>query len=321
MTGIQRDQDVRVRGPGWGGVAIREIDAAVGQANVVDDAGNFTRRNLFPDEAFDPVTKICRLFNPSAGPPAHVQLELSGVDHWKEIPSQPGHKKHERAGAYDYEAPQEHGPVVEAPFQHLVVAIAKFFEPQLKGNLHPHQGIPAGGVQVAGFLLVAAQQILGHGRDQGPGQQIGRKHGEDHGLGQRDKQISGHAGKEEHGQKHNTNGERRNKGRDSDLLRTIQNRLLNFFAFRDVPVDVFDFDGGVVHQNADRERQSAQGHDVDSLAQRAQDDDGSKNRKWDGNRDDDRAAPAPQKNQDHDSGETGRNQAFLHHSVDGGAHE
>ncbi len=55
----------------------------------------------------------------------------------------------------------------------------------------------------------------------------------------------------------------------------IQNRFLNFLALGDIAVDVLNFDGGVVHQNADRERQSAQGHDVDGLAQRAHDDDGS----------------------------------------------
>ena len=31
-------------------------------------------------------------------------------------------------------------------------------------------------------------------------------------------------------------------------------------------VNVLDFDGGLVHQNADRERQAAQRHDVDGLA-------------------------------------------------------
>ena len=45
--------------------------------------------------------------------------------------------------------------------------------------------------------------------------------------------------------------------------------FLNLLAFGDIPVDVLNFDRGVVHQNADRERQPAQRHDVDGLAQRA----------------------------------------------------
>ena len=51
--------------------------------------------------------------------------------------------------------------------------------------------------------------------------------------------------------------------------RAIQNRFLDLLALGNIPVDVLDFHRGVVHQDADRERQSAQGHDVDGLAQRA----------------------------------------------------
>src|ERR1700690_1803477 len=236
-----------------------------------------------------------------------MQLELSAVHHGKEIAPQPGHEQHKRANAYDYEAPQERGPMMQATLQHLVITVAEFFEAQFKSDLHPYQRIAAGGIQVAGFLLMASQQILGHGRDKSPGQQVGGKHGEHYRFGQRNEQIASHAGEEEHGQKHDADGEGRNEGRDSNLLRTIQNRLLNLFALGNVPVDVFNFDGSVVYQDADRERQSAQSHDVDCLSQRAQDDDGGKNREWNGNRDDDRAAPTPQKNQDHDSGETGCN--------------
>ena len=192
-----------------------------------------------------------------------------------------------------------------------MIAVAESFERQLKGNLHPYQRIAARSVQVSSLLLMAAQQILGHGRDQRPREQIGGEHGEHHRFRQRNEQVARHAGEEEHGQKHDADGKGGNKCRDRDLLRAIQNRLLNLFAFGDIPVDVLNFDGGVVHQNADRERQSAQGHDVDGLAQRAHDDDGGENRKRNGNRDDHRAAPAPQKNQDHQPGKAGRNQTFL----------
>ncbi len=60
------------------------------------------------------------------------------------------------------------------------------------------------------------------------------------------------------------------------------------------------FHRGVVHQNSDRQRQPAQRHDVDGLAQRAQHQDRGENRKRNGNRDDQRAAPASQEHQDHD---------------------
>jgi hypothetical protein len=50
-------------------------------------------------------------------------------------------------------------------------------------------------------------------------------------------------------------------------------------ALAHVAVDVFDFDGGVVHQDAHRQRQAAERHDVDGLAQQAEHDQRIENRK------------------------------------------
>ena len=44
-----------------------------------------------------------------------------------------------------------------------------------------------------------------------------------------------------------------------------------------VAVNVFDFDGGVVDQNADGQRQAAERHDVDGLAQQAEDNERGEN--------------------------------------------
>ena len=43
----------------------------------------------------------------------------------------------------------------------------------------------------------------------------------------------------------------------------------DFLALLQVALDVFDFHRGVVHQDAHGQRQAAQRHDVDGLAQRA----------------------------------------------------
>ena len=61
-----------------------------------------------------------------------------------------------------------------------------------------------------------------------------------------------------------------NQRRHGDLRRTIQDGLLDRLALFEIAIDVFDFHRGIVHQDADRERQAAEGHDVDGLAQRAQ---------------------------------------------------
>ena len=45
---------------------------------------------------------------------------------------------------------------------------------------------------------------------------------------------------------------------------------IGVLALRQVAVDVFDCDGGVVHQDADGERQAAEGHEVDGFVQGAE---------------------------------------------------
>ncbi len=104
--------------------------------------------------------------------------------------------------------------------------------------------------------------------------------------------------------------------------RAIQDAAVQIgLSFVEIAVDVFNFDRGVVHQDADRQSQTAQGHDVDGFAQRAQHADGAEDRKRNRDRDDQRAAPASEKEQDHDGGEAGGDDGFADHSADGGAHE
>ena len=90
---------------------------------------------------------------------------------------------------------------------------------------------------------------------------------------------------------------------------------------RKVALDVLDFDRGVVHQDADGERQSAKGHDVDGFAQRAQAKDAHQNRKRNGDGDDQRAAPVSQEQQDHHRRQARRDQTLREARLDGGAHE
>ena len=119
MVRVQADQNVGVRRSGGGGIAVGEVDAAVGQADVVDDAGDFARWNLLTYEALDPVAEARGLFDSRAGPRPQMQFELSGVDARKEIPAQPGNQKHERAHAHHCKAPQKRGAVMQAALQHL----------------------------------------------------------------------------------------------------------------------------------------------------------------------------------------------------------
>ena len=59
-------------------------------------------------------------------------------------------------------------------------------------------------------------------------------------------------------------------------------------------VDVLDFHGRLVHQNANGQRQPAQGHHVDRLPAQPERDHGRHQRQRDVQQDDDRAPPVPQ---------------------------
>ena len=102
-----------------------------------------------------------------------------------------------------------------------------------------------------------------------------------------------------------------------DLRGAVHDRGLDLLALLEMPVDVLDRDGGVVDENADRERQSAQRHDVERLAERRQPRDRAEHRQRDRRGDDDGRAPAAEKHQDHQAGQRRGDDAFAHHAADG----
>jgi hypothetical protein len=73
-----------------------------------------------------------------------------------------------------------------------------------------------------------------------------------------------------------------------------------------IAVDVLDLDRRVVDEHADRERQAAQRHEVERLAEELQHDDRDQDRQRDGDCDDDGAPPAAEEEQDHEARQHGR---------------
>ena len=193
--------------------------------------------------------------------------------------------------------------------------------PRSKARCNRAGEIPGG--RFGGVLfIVRLQQIHRQRRHQRARKQIGREHREHHRFRQRDEQVARDAGQEKHRQEHDADAQRRNQRRNRDLrARLPESRCPGLRTVQHVAVDIFDFDGGVVHQNSDRQRQAAERHDVDGLAQRAQHADRSENRQRNGDGDDQRAAPASEEQQNHRRGEAGGDDRFANHAVHGGAHE
>jgi len=83
-----------------------------------------------------------------------------------------------------------------------------------------------------------------------------------------------------------------------------------------VAVDVLELDGGVVDQDADGERQAAQGHQVHRLTEDGKADERHENRERNRRDDDERAAPAPEKQENHHRGKTRGDRTLLEHADD-----
>ena len=146
------------------------------------------------------------------------------------------------------------------------------------------------------------QQEANHGRDQGSREQIGGTHRQSHSHRQRREEVLGGTAQERNRNEDDADAKRGDEGRHGDLLRAIENRLDDPFAEADVAVDVFDLDGRIVNQNADRQRHPAQGHDVDRFPHRVQDRERRENRERNRNANDQGAPPASEKKQDHQAG-------------------
>ena len=169
------------------------------------------------------------------------------------------HRKHHPVLKHD----AEQAPIVLAhPIKTILEAVLQSDE-----RTHPRRGLF--GICHVTVVHVMAVKPHHQRRHQRPRQRVAGQHRKHHRLRQRHEQIPRHARQEKHRDEHDANAQRGDKRRQRDLLRAVQNRLDGRLAQRHLAVDVLQLDGRVVHQNADRQRQPAQRHQVDRLAQRA----------------------------------------------------
>src|ERR1700674_2533767 len=174
-------------------------------------------------------------------------------------------------------------------------------------------------VLLAVIFVFRAQEIHGQGRHDGARPHIGSQHRETYGFGERNEQEFSHAGQEKHGNEDDTNAECGNKSGHGNLLRAVEDSLDGFLAHRQVAVDVFDFDRGVVDEDAASEREAAQGHDINGLAERAETEDADENRQRDRDGNDQGAFPVSEEEQNHDGGEASSDKRFADDTLDGSA--
>ncbi len=188
-------------------------------------------------------------------------------------------------------------------------------EAHLQGRERIHPKRCRTGIGRVAAILDVSIEPHDKGRNECSRERIACQHGEDDRFRQGNEEVSRHAGQEKHRHEHDADAKSRNESRKGDLLRPVEDRLDVGLAQCHLTVNIFDFNRGVVHQDAYRQGQSSERHEVDGLAESTQDGKGSEHRKGNREGDDEGAPPGAEKQQNHDRRQCRRNHALFHHSV------
>jgi len=225
-----------------------------------------------------------------------------------------------RQQAERHEANGEVAPVREQHRQRERVRAARLLEARVEGAVHALQR-----ARLVAFdgrpVVLSAHQQHHHRRHQRARQQVGRGHREHDGLGHRHEQEARDAGQEEHRHEHDADADGGHEGRHADLAGAHDDGLVQRGAQVQVALDVLDRDDGLVDQHAHRQREAAQRHQVERLAQDLQDDHRGQDGQRDRERDHQRAAPVAQEQQHQCRGEAGGDQGLHRDADDRGLHE
>ena len=324
---VQRHRQVAVLGPDRAARAVSLVDPGRGQAAVQQAADDMAGQQLVHLLVHQD-RELGRFLDAGAGGEAHVQLERAGLDAGEEVLPDEDEERQGRQGERQVDGAEQAAPGRQ-PFEQPAIPLAKALEPCLEATVEPREDALLPGQVPLGARRrhLAAQQEVGHGRRQRARQDEGRDHREDHGLGQRQEQVPGDAAQLEQRQPHDADAGRGHQGRHDDLVGGLDDGGPEIHLPAGLPgrfemrVDVLDHDRGVVHQDADRERQAVEGHDVDVLSHGRQAYDRGQDGERDGGGDDQGRAPASDEDQHRQTGEDGRRRHLLHHVLDGRAYE
>ena len=188
MFRIQSHQDFRVAGADHAGIAIGEIEARIGQPNIVEDRHQFIFGDLLVQVFLNLIAEPGGLFHAQSGTGPHVQPHQAGIHRREEVLAQEEHQSH-RQNAKRQKARSEHLAMSEGGFQKLVIAAAKLLET----GLEPALVAPEDCLGPVRPVLMAAHDVHHQRRNQRSRQEVRGQHGEHHGFGQRHEQKPRHA--------------------------------------------------------------------------------------------------------------------------------
>ena len=313
---LERDENIRVGGAEEPAGCVLGVHGRVGKADVIEDVVHLVLRDGGTNGLLDEITQTCGFLDTGSGFGADVEDEGAVIAVGKEILSEQRDEQ-QRNEADEQEEGYEDFARFDELGEERLVGGPDGFKAALKSALDAGKDI----LRERGVMVDGLEEVHGHRRYEGSRQDVGGDHREDDGFGERHEEIARDAGEEEHRQEDDADGERGNQRRDGDLGGAFEDGFAQLVALFEIAFDVLDGDGGVVDQDADGECEATEGHDVDGLADEAENDDGGEDRERDGDGDDEGGAPGAEEEKDHQAGEGGGDDAFANDSVDGGADE
>ena len=267
---FQLNENFRIGCSDGAGIAVRQIDAAVRNADIVEKSGDLFLWNGFANGAIHLIRKARGFFDAQAGACAQVQADLPGVHFRKEIAAE--HKnKQDGKDAESQKCGREKTRKVQRRVQRALVGFAELLEFPFEPLLIPaEEAHPLPNVLFRVILILGGQEIHCKSRNDGSRPHVGSQHRKTHGLCQRHEQIPCDARKKKHGNEDDANAERGDERGHGNLLRAVENGLHGVLAHGQVAIDVLDFHRGIIHEDADSKREASKSHDVDGLAQGAE---------------------------------------------------
>ncbi len=191
-----------------------------------------------------------------------MEPDLSGIHRREKVTPEERHRaeRDDHQAAHD----QEHVlAVIQRPFQPRRVTIPQL----LKAGVEAGVDVPE--ERAGGRLLVFVlfEQEFDHRRHHRSRKEIGGQHRKYHPHRERLEEKLRHPAQEEDRHEHDADAKGGNKRRHRDLRGPVEDRPHHRLVQGQIAVDVLDLHRRVVHQDSHRQRQPAQGHDIERLPQ------------------------------------------------------
>ena len=215
---------------------------------------------LLDDRALDPRHDLPRVLDARPRGEANVECELIGVHRGEQLRAGAAHAQ-DRQNQTQCGGRNDKVTQADQTREHAL-------EPRSQRRLRlGRSGITR--------QLGRADEVGTEGRDHEHGDNIAAHHGKDHRHRQRLEQKTRDAGQEHHWKEDDDKGNRRDEHREGHLAGAVEGGLHPAFPHPHVSGDVVQHHDRLVHQDSDRQGQSAQRHAVDGIARKMKPDQGN----------------------------------------------